>query len=153
MKLSSTVGLAILFAGACAPHPGARPAQPAQATAESCEKTAELLAERSGLLDDMNLTRRERAQLESSLIRTSQPMPRNGATAGSLAAVSLGDVQGIKQSGQVALGNPASSNPVYMRQTTWANPKEFLLLRLRTIDEKLSKLPARQDCMAAHLTD
>ena len=153
MRKIVAIACAVGMCVGCAPWGVHHAPAPAMASAESCAKTAELLDQREGLLDDMHLNARQRARLERAPVRSSQPMARNGASAASLAAVSLGDVQGIKHSGQVARGNPASGNPVYMAQTAYASPREFLLLRLRSVDDRLDKLPTREACEAAHLTE
>ena len=149
IAIVSVVGLCV----GCAPWASHRSSAPAVVSAQSCAKTAALLDEREGLLDDMHLSPRERARFERSSVRSSQPMVRNGASASSLASTSLGAVQGIVRGAPVARGNPVSANPVYMAQTAYASPREFLLIRLRGVDEKLEKLPTREACEAAQLTD
>ncbi|NUO62490.1 MAG: hypothetical protein HOQ11_05945 [Gemmatimonadaceae bacterium] len=153
MRKTITIVSAVGLCVACAPWATHHASQPAAVSAQSCAKTAELLDQREGLLDDMHLSPRERARFEMSRIHSSQPMPRNGASASSLASTSLGAVQGIVRGAPVARGNPASANPVYMAQTAYTSPREYLLIRLRALDDRLGKLPTRDACEAAHLTD
>lgn len=147
IAIASAIGLCV----GCAPRVGRNAPTPAVASAKSCAKTAKLLDAREGILDDMHLKPEERARLSIGAIRSTEPLPGHGQSAGQLAYQSLGAAQGIISTSERARGYSAGSNYEYYHLTATTGPRYFLSLRLRSVDDRLRRLPSAEACADAGL--